>query len=155
MIQQENSHQQNQTSKYRHCQIGIRSPQRRPVFLLCHPYIGSKRHNLKKEKSGIQIRRQKHSQRRSQRPQQKQIIAVPIMMPHHILPGKNRCHHPHKSRHTAVYRPEAVHCKTKSQAADFRDFQVQSRPVSAQSACRPRKCRQLQRHHRRHCKFRH
>ena len=48
MIQQHQAGQQRHTARHRNGQVGICRPQGFRGLVLCHPYIGGKRHNLKK-----------------------------------------------------------------------------------------------------------
>ena len=127
MVQQENAHEHHKPSCHRHGQVGVRRPQRRPVLLLGHPHIGGEGHYLKKDKCGVQIRGQEHSQGSPQSPQQKQVKTAAMVQMGKIFPGENRRHHPHERRHTAVNRPKSVQHEPQSQAADIRNLQDMGR----------------------------
>ena len=118
-VQKEQSHQHDQSTDDCNCQISSCRPQRFLIFFLCHPHIGSKRHDFKENKGGIQICRQKYAHRCAECQKQKQIKSVPILMMLKILSGKKCSHHPHQSRHHAINHTKSVQYKIQTESTDF------------------------------------
>ncbi len=108
VVEQENTHQHHQTAKNGHRQISCACSHGFRLFIVYHPYIGSKRHHFKEEEGGVKVCGKEDAFRRAKGQQQKQIVAILAAVVFKIFSGKQGGHKPHEGGYGSIQSAKAV-----------------------------------------------
>ncbi len=127
LIEDKKPHQHDHPRKHRHRQVGGGGGEGFLILLLGHPHPGGEGHDLKEEKGGQQIRREKYPHGGSQSKEEKEGKAGPVSFSFLVLPGEDGGHHPHEGGDQTVDQPEAVQSEGEAKAHDPGDVKGKHR----------------------------